>query len=113
LLRHAFRAPASAQGFADRAAQRIAAELTSSLKLTPEQSLRVHEILERSAGNLKGIRTRATADAEKELRSSTAQIAADLPPEKRAEFYHLIARRFERLGLSAPTPEPPSLKDEA
>jgi len=105
VLRHALRAPAAAQGFADRAAQRIATELTSTLKLTPDQSLRVHAILERSAGTLKAIRARASAEAVAELRNSTAQLAADLPPEKRAEFYRLMARRYERFGLPAPTPE--------
>ena len=105
VLRHALRAPATAPGFADRAAGRIAAELTSTLKLTPDQSLRVHAILERSAGNLKAIRARAGAEAAAELRDSTTQLVADLPAEKRAEFYRLIARRYERLGLPAPTPE--------
>ena len=105
LLRHAIRASSVGGGLADRAALRIGSELTSSLKLTPEQSIRIQAILDHSAGNLKTMRARVAADAVAELRDSTARIAAELPAEKRPEFYRLIARRYERLGLPAPTPE--------
>jgi hypothetical protein len=89
----------------DRAAERIARDLSLSLKLTPEQSLNVRTILEHSAANLKGIRARAGIDATAELRDSTSKLAASLPEDKRDEFYRLIARRYERLGLPVPTRE--------
>ena len=44
----------------------------------------------------------AAADAVAELRRATESIAAELPPEKHAQFYHVIARRYERFGLPPP-----------
>ena len=60
--------------------------------------------LDQSAGNLKALRVQAGVRAAAELRASTGRIAAELPPEKRAEFYRLSAQRYERLGLSPPQP---------
>lgn len=103
MLRQMLVAPADATGPADRAAARIAAELNTSLKLTPDEAQRVQQILEDSARTLKTIRRRAALAAGLELRSSAGRIAVVLPPDKRAEFYRLIAQRYERLGLPAPS----------
>lgn len=103
-FRKAMQSPGSVRGLAERAATRIGADLTESLQLTPEQSARVQVILDDSAANMKAVRARAAMEAVAELRESTARIAAALPPEKHAEFYRVIARRFERLGLEPPQP---------
>ncbi|MBI5382612.1 MAG: hypothetical protein HZA31_11985 [Opitutae bacterium] len=105
-LRQSLQAPASARSTADRAAERIGADLTKTLQLTPAESARVQAILAESAGNLKTLRVQATAQIAAELRASNARIVATLPPEKRPEFYRVIARRYERLGLTPPTPGP-------
>lgn len=101
-FRQMVRAPAGAPGFADRAAERVAADLTKSLQLNPEESARVQAILSESAANLKAMRVRGAALAAEELRSSTERIAATLPPEKHAAFYRVMAQRYERLGLAPP-----------
>ena len=105
VIRQRLNAPASAPGAADRTAARIAAELSESLDLTPELSARVQQLLNDSASNLKDIRARAVQEARAEVRDSARKIAAELSPEKRVEFYRIIARRFERLGMPAPAPE--------
>ena len=106
LLRQRLQAPTDEPGPADRAALRIGADLVASLDLSPPEAAAVQQMLNESAGRLKQIRARAAAEAVDELRASTRRIAADLPPEKRPEFYRIIARRFERLGLPAPAGEP-------
>lgn len=103
-FRQSLQNPAGARGPADRAAERIGADLTETLQLTPEQSARMQRILNESAANLKALRVRASAQAAAELRASTERLAAELPPEKHAEFYRVITRRFERLGLTPPRP---------
>jgi hypothetical protein len=105
-LRHALQAPTTARGAADRAAERIGADLTETLRLTPEESTRVQAILNQSASNMKAVRAQATGQVAAELRASTASIAATLPPGKRMAFYRVIARRFERLGFPPPQPDP-------
>ena len=97
--------PASTPGLADRAAQRIGADLTDTLKLTPEQSTNVQAVLNESAANLKAIRAQAAAQAAAELKAATQRIVALLPPEKHTEFYREIGKRYERLGLRPPQPE--------
>jgi hypothetical protein len=106
MFRQALQAPASAPGAADRAAARMGDDLTDSLHLTADESARVQAILDRSAARLKNLRVQVAADAKTELRTSIEAIAAELPPEKRPEFYRLIARRYERLGFAPPTPNP-------
>lgn len=101
LVRQALQAPLEAPGLADRAAVRIGAELTKTLELTPDQSARIQGQLAQSAANLKAVRLRARAQAAAELRDSIKRISAELPPEKRAEFQRLVARRYEQLGLPA------------
>lgn len=103
-IRRALQAPIAASGPADRAAARIGADLKESLQLTPDQAARLQTILDASATRMKEIRIRAALQVGLELRRSTAQLAAELPPEKRPEFYRVIARRFERLGLRPPLP---------
>lgn len=103
VIRRAFQAPAASTTAAERAAARIGAELADELALTPAQAARVQAILNDSAANLRAVRMRALAEARAELRDSTARIAAELPPEKHAEFYRIIARRFHRLGMEPPT----------
>lgn len=108
LVRHALLAPVGARGFADRTANRIADDLTSSLSLTPAEASAVRSTLEESATRLKTIRARAALQAAVELRSSTERIAAQLPPEKRDAYFKLIAQRYTRLGLQPPTAPTPS-----
>lgn len=97
-LRNALRA-GSEPSLAERAAVRIGSDLTKSLQLTPDESARVQAILDQSAANLRAMRLRAVAQAGTELRGAVERIAAELPPDKRAEFYRVMARRQERLGL--------------
>lgn len=101
-IRRAVQAPAGAVGPADRAAARIAADLTNELALTPEQSAQVQTILNQSATNLKAIRADAMTAAAAELRATTERIATALPPEKHAALHRVLARRYERLGLTPP-----------
>jgi len=101
-IRQVLASPPGTYGLADRAAARIGANLTDSLDLTPEQSARVQAILERAAGRLKVVRLRAAGQARAELREAVEQIANELPPEKRVEFRRILARRYERLGLTPP-----------
>ncbi|PTY08711.1 hypothetical protein DB347_03820 [Opitutaceae bacterium EW11] len=104
-FRRAMQAPEARIGFADRAAARMGADLKTHLNLTPEEAEQVQALLNESARNMRALRVRMAAQAAAELRASTARIAASLPPEKRPEFYRLIAKRYHRLGLPAPTPE--------
>jgi hypothetical protein len=106
VFRHALLNPAANRTLADRAADRIGADLTKNLNLTPEESAQVKAILAQTATNLKGVRAQAAIQVSTEVRSAVQHIAAGLPREKRAEFYRLVARRYERLGLPAPEPEP-------
>jgi hypothetical protein len=101
-LRQSLQAPIGSRGIADRAAERIGAELTKKLQLTPAESARVRAILDESAGRLKALRGQVALQAIAELRASNEKIAAELPPEKRAEYYRIVAQRYERLGLPAP-----------
>ena len=96
--------PSTAPGFADRAAERIGADLTRSLELTPRESVQVQAVLDQTAGRVKQIRVDATRTAIVEFRRATLKIAVMLPPEKRAEFYEVIGKRYERIGLPAPQP---------
>jgi len=102
MLRRALQAPASAPGLANRAAERMGAELTKTLELTPAESKRVQAELDQTATNLKLLRVQWTEKAAAEIRGSTGRIAATLPPGKRAEFYRVIAKRYGRLGLATP-----------
>lgn len=101
-FRQAMRAPASATGPADRAAARIGADLTKELKLTPEQAARVQAILDQSAANMKAVRVQATTQVAAELRAAARKIVIELPPEKRREFFRVMGKRYQRLGLQAP-----------
>lgn len=101
-LRRALQASTQTSGPADRAAARIGAELKAELALTPEEAERVQAILNESAGNLKSVRARAALQAGAELRAATRRIAAALPPEKQAGLHRIIARRYQRLGLTPP-----------
>jgi len=105
VFRQRMQNPASTRSMAERAAERIGADLTKSLQLSAAESAQVQAILDQSAVNLKAVRVQATTQAAAELRASTVRIARTLPVEKRREFYRLIAQRFGRLGLSAPEPE--------
>lgn len=107
-FRRAMQAPETRAGFADRAATRMGADLKKNLDLTPDQAAEIQAILDQSAANMRAIRVRSAAQARAELRESTARIARTLPPEKRAEFFRLIARRYHRLGLPAPTATEPA-----
>lgn len=102
LFRQAMRNGPENRTLADRAAARIGADLAETLQLTPAEAARVQALLNESTANLKAVRVQAAAQAAAELRASTEKIAATLPPEKRAEFYRVIQRRFDRLGLPAP-----------
>lgn len=94
--------PGTPAGFAERAAVRIGADLRKNLQLTPDEAQRVQAILDESAANLRTMRREALQNARVELRSSMRRIAAELPPEKRAQFREIVARRYERLGLRTP-----------
>jgi hypothetical protein len=95
------------RGFADRTADRIGADLTNALQLTPDESARVQAILGESATRLKALRAQVAAQAVAELRTTSQRIAAELPREKRTEYRRLIFKRYERLGLPAPLEQNP------
>lgn len=105
-IRRAVHAPVGTPGPADRAAARIAADLAEELTLTPQQSAQINAILSQSAANLKTIRADAMTAAAAELRVTTERIAAALPPEKHAALHRVLARRYERLGLTPPAVAP-------
>ena len=105
VFRHALQNPPNARGLADRAADRIGADLTKSLKLTSEESAQVQTILAQSAANIKVVRIQASAQATTELRNAMQHIGTILPAEKRADFYQLVAQRYKRLGVAAPQPD--------
>lgn len=105
-LRRTF-AASGETGFADRAAGRIGAELKRSLELSGDDATRVQAILDDTARSLKGVRVRAAIQAGAELRAAIRRIAATLPPEKRGEFYRIVAKRYERLGLAVPADDAP------
>ncbi len=104
IFRQNLQNPGSNRSFADRAAERIGADLADTLKLNAAESTRVQTILDQSATNLKALRVRGALLAAAELRASSEKIAATLPPEKRVEFYRVITQRYERLGLQPPRP---------
>jgi hypothetical protein len=93
---------AGERGFAERVANRIGADLTASLQLTPDEASRVQAILDQSAVRLKAVRAQAAGQALAELRAANQRIAAELPPDKRAQYRRLLAQRYERLGLAPP-----------
>lgn len=95
----------SARAGGERPTDRIGANLTKSLHLTPEESARVQAILDRSAGNFRAIRAQTARSVLVEFRSVTREIAASLPADKRVEFYRVIAQRTERFGLQPVPPE--------
>lgn len=102
-IRQGFNRPASARGLADRAAERIGVDLTKNLQLNPQESAQIQAILNESAANLKALRVQVATQAAAELDATTKRIAALLPPEKHAEFYRVMERRYQQMGLSPPT----------
>ncbi len=105
-FRHVLQNPASNRGSAERAIDRIGADLTKNLHLTPGESEQVQTILAQTDTNLKGVRAQAATQATAELRAAAQRIAAILPPGKRAKFYRLIAQRYRRFGAAPPVTEP-------
>jgi hypothetical protein len=108
VFRHTFQNPSSSRGFAERATERIEADLEAKLQLTPEESSQVRAILAQSTANLKAIRMQTVAQTSAELRTFIERISAVLPQEKRAEFQRLMAQHYKRLGLGSPESETPS-----
>ena len=103
-IRRSLRAlPQESGGFAARTAVRIGQDLRRELQLSDDQAKDVQRRLNESAGRMRTIRREAIGRVETELRASTEEIAASLPPDKRMAFYDLIRWRFERLGLEPPT----------
>jgi hypothetical protein len=106
VFRHALQNPGANRGLAERAIERIDADLTKNLHLTPDESAQVQTILAQAGANLKGVRAQAATQATAELRAAAQRIAAILPAGKRAKFYRLIAQRYRRFGAPPPVPEP-------
>jgi hypothetical protein len=106
VFRRALLNPPAGRGLADRAAERIGTELRRSLDLTPAEDASIQGILADTTKNLKAVRTQATAQVAAEFRSAIKRIGDALPMEKRAKFYRLVTRRYERLGLPPPQPDP-------
>jgi hypothetical protein len=106
VFRHVLQNPASNHGLAERAIDRIGADLTKNLHLSPEESSQIQTILAQADTNLKGVRAQAASQATAELRAAAQRIAAILPPGKRAKFYRLIAQRYRRFGAPPPVTEP-------
>ena len=102
VFRQALQNPTVGRGLAERATDRIGADLAKNLKLTAEESAQVQAILAQSAVNIKAARVQATVQATAELRSAAQRIGAALPREKRLEFYRIIAQRYKRIGIASP-----------
>jgi hypothetical protein len=97
-----FQAPASAPGIADRVTNRLNAQLSKELELTPEEAAKIKATLDGTAVNLKQARVHFAREVTTELRSSFRRIAADLPPDKQAEFRRIVRERFHRIGVDLP-----------
>lgn len=93
---------AAERNFAERVANRIGGDLTTALRLTPDETKRVQAILDDAATRMRTARTDANTQALAELRAASQRIAAELPPRKRMEFRRMMLRRYERLGLQPP-----------
>lgn len=106
VFRHVLQNPAVNHGVAERAIDRIGADITRNLHLSKEESEQVQTILAQAGINLKGVRAQATTQATAELRAAAQRIAAILPAGKRAKFYRLIAQRYRRFGAPPPVTEP-------
>jgi len=107
-LRGWFQAPASAPGMADRVTNRLSAQLTKELELTPEESAKIEATLDVTAASLKQARVNFAQEVTRELRSSFRRIAADLPPDKRTEFRHIVRARFLKFGVDLPEADEPT-----
>jgi len=101
MIRNAIMNPTPNRTLADRAAERIGADLTKNLALSPQESAQVQAVLAQSATNLKALRVQVAVQTRTEFRAAARRIADLLPPEKRADFYRLVSRRYERLGLTS------------
>lgn len=98
-VREGVRGNGPGRGMGQRAVETIRRDLTRELELTAEESARVQVILDQSAARIRLLRLQAARQAAGELRASARQIAEELPPEKRAEFRRIMAKRFQRLGV--------------
>ena len=105
VFRQALQNPGNSRSLPERAANRIAADLTKNLKLSPEESAQVRTILAQSTADLKVIHIRASTQVTAELRGTMEHIATVLPLEKRADFYRIIARRYKWLGVGEIQPD--------
>ncbi|HRE06994.1 MAG TPA: hypothetical protein PKX00_15380 [Opitutaceae bacterium] len=103
-VRRSFQNALTGPGLAERAAERIGADLRSSLSLTDEEALRVQGVLDQSATRLRALRRRAALQAFSELRTATEEISAVLPPEKREAYEKITRQRLDRLGFPGRAP---------
>lgn len=101
LVRQRLLAPPAAYGFADRATARMETHLTKELGLTPDQTVKVHAIMEDTSLQMKGIRFDAVRDIRRTLRRALAEIRPQLTADQAAQLDQLVAGRLDRLGLTA------------
>lgn len=101
LVRQRLLAPAAAHGFADRATARMETHLAKELGLTPDQTAKVHTLLEDASLQIKEIRVDAVRDIRRTLRRAFAEIRPHLNAGQAAQLDRLVAGRLDRLGLAA------------
>ncbi len=98
-FRQTVRDPAAAGVRSERAMDRIHTRLVKELALDAAQSAMVQTELERTRAEIRAQRLENAQRTRRTLAAGFLRIGANLPPEKRAEFRKLAARRLERLGL--------------
>lgn len=101
-LRRALQAPDAFVTPVERATQRIHAELTEELHLTPEQAALVRTELERTGGDLRRLRVDTVAQMRRTVEQAAQRIGHGLTPAQRADFEALVRERFARFGWTYP-----------
>lgn len=90
-----------APGPSDYLIDRIEADLTRQLDLTPAERAAVGAEMRATVGSTKRLRAENTLRMRAIFTDATERMAARLPPEKAAKFRELTVRRFRQLGLDA------------
>jgi Spy/CpxP family protein refolding chaperone len=90
MVRQAFRLAIANTGLVRN---RIERRLTSKLALDADQRAKVHQILVRSQGQLKELRTKFQPELRIIISRAETAIGSILTPEQRAQFERLVAER--------------------
>lgn len=88
----------------DQATARIAGQLRRDLDLDAEAEARVRAELRRAAVAIRRLRVESNRELQAEIRAASARIAAELPPEKRAQLEGRITQQLRRFGMEGQPP---------